>query len=844
MLFGGAVLSHNLPFGTPNKHSTLDTTSIKLTSFFCNTSGVVAVYKMSENLLTSKSDWSGDAQALQTKEPTSVSQLPASTSLSQPASQAGAPVPPQGRRVTIGGANRRSSLGFDQINDALFGRRPSGFGEFDSLFGRRGSLDSTAAAFDAHIMDLTRRRLSMAGGSSDPLASLDPLAAMGGVNLNLGSVASINSLGQLPSFPGPNPANNNNNASAPAPDANALNARQQQLQEQQRELERKQKELELQRQQLLAAMGERRLAIQNMHQKMQMPQNNTQKVQVQHAQRNALNNAQGLLMGLQNQGFAAAAAAATTPAPDMNSQQQWFVCRVCNSKAFNNREEANAHESMCMMNNAGAAAARRNSLAGMMRRSSLDLLGSLAGGPLANPTPDIFATAQSFQPQLSMPSANQTSKQNPSGGIVSEHMSNGPFAMMEKPMPLAMETDKDWLTPLHCFVRKHCVEVFTAVQDDVATPSKGKRKPIQVGQIGIRCPHCHRDPTSQLRERGSVYYPTSIASIYNATMNLLQRHLHNCSAVPAEVMERYEMLKGDDARSGTSKKYWVQSAVSLGLVDTANGIRFSGVPQPNALPKTLTFEGGNIFKTDDEAGKEETGEGSAEAGSSEAKPDGEQKADSVSADQALPETPIVTPEDESYGTAFSYYLLQQMRPCVFAEADRLGKRKGLPPGFPGLACRHCFGGYGSGRFFPSSIKTLSDTSKTLNVLHNHMMRCRKVPPEIRETLTALRKTHDEERAKMKFGSQKAFFARIWDRLHIKDPSVSSKRKFQPARLQQQMPSQTQAVPGLLPSNFLGQPGFNMNQVNMLEALNNMQTMQQFNAAASGDLTDSNKRLKL
>ncbi|CAJ1943102.1 unnamed protein product [Cylindrotheca closterium] len=805
---------------------------------------------MSENLLNSKGDWAGDAQALQGKE-SAASLVPSPATQSQQAGQAGAPVPPQGRRVTIGGANRRSSLGFDQINDALFGRRPSGFGELDNLFGRRGSMDSTAAAFDAHIMDLTRRRLSMAGGTNDPLASFDPLGGMGGVNLNLGNVASINSFGQLPSMSGGNPPNSNNGAASAAAlgqDATSLNNRQQQLQEQQHDLERKQKELELQRQQLLAAMGERRLAIQSMHHNMNGPQNNTQ--QAQQAQRNALNfnNAQGLLMGLQNQGFAAAAAA-TNSAPDVNGggqQQQWFVCRVCNGKAFNNREEANAHENMCMMNNAGAAAARRNSLAGMMRRGSLDLLGSLAGGPLANQTPDIFAAVQGFQPQLSMSVANQTSKQNNDDAFVSEHMSNGPFAAMNKPIPLAMETDKEWLTPLHCFVRKHCVEVFTAVEEDVATPSKGKRKPIQVGQVGIRCPHCHRDPLSQSKERGSIYYPTSIASIYNATMNLLQRHLHNCNAVPPEIMERYEMLKGDDARSGTSKKYWVQSAVSLGLVDTGTGIRYSGVPQPNALPQIPALEAGNMFKPNEEPVKhDEAAESSSEAETAtDSKPAAEQKRDNTIMEPASPESPIVVPEDEPCGTAFSYYLLQQMRPCVFAEADRLGKRKGLPPGFPGLACKHCFGGYGSGRFFPSSIKTLSDTSKTLNVLHNHMMRCRKVPPEIRDSLTSLRKTHDEERAKMKFGSQKAFFARIWDRLHFKDPSVSSKRKFQPARVQPQIPAQApQAVSGFLPSNFLGQPGFNMNQVNMLEALNNMQTMQQFNAAAAGDITDSNKRHK-
>ena len=131
--------------------------------------------------------------------------------------------------------------------------------------------------------------------------------------------------------------------------------------------------------------------------------------------------------------------------------------------------------------------------------------------------------------------------------------------------------------------------------------------------------------------------------------------------------------------------------------------------------------------------------------------------------------PLVILADKTTATAFSYLLLGQMQPCVFTEADRLGKRKGLPTNSAGLACRHCFSGYGSGRFFPSSIKTLSDTSKTLNVLHNHMARCRKVPKEVLEELEVARATHDDERAKMKFGSQKAFFAKIWSRLHDNRP---------------------------------------------------------------------------
>ena len=91
---------------------------------------------------------------------------------------------------------------------------------------------------------------------------------------------------------------------------------------------------------------------------------------------------------------------------------------------------------------------------------------------------------------------------------------------------------------------------------------------------------------------------------------------------------------------------------------------------------------------------------------------------------------------------------------MFTEADRLGKRKGLTNGFAGLACRHCYGGFGAGRFFPSSLKTLSDTSKTLNVVHAHLERCRHVPKSVLDDLAKAKNTHEIERSNMKFGSQK------------------------------------------------------------------------------------------
>jgi hypothetical protein len=680
--------------------------------------------------------------------------------------------------------------------------------------GRRGSMDSTTAVLDAAIMDLTRRRLSMAMGGlpSDGYGGMsDPISSFGGMNsmimLPMGAMS-----GTTPS-------------SAASTAVSSINARQQQLQEQQRELERRQKELELQRQQLLAAMEERRRVMQHMQTKMEDSSSGLMGGgggggTSSFAPRNSLLGSLGGGLGgsfgsFGGVGSAAAMAAAMGQSNSGRSTRggasggsgggnDWYVCKICNSKAFANREEAFAHESICMQASFGASFRQNNGMQDV-RRGSLDVLGALAG---AAPT-----MVNSFQPQRRLSATGESNSSDPM-----RLMSAGPFSMMEKPLPLSMPPDKDWLTPLHCFVRRHCVEVFTATEDDVATPSKGKRKPINVGQIGIRCPHCHSQDLARSRERGSVYYPTSIASIYNATMNLLQRHLHHCHAVPKEIMARYETLKADDARSGTSKKYWVESAHSLGLVDTPNGIRFSALPPPplpSLTPQQKVSEGfgsadGNdddFFNTssnalsnlsqrgerddsrvgvgeelDDSTGSQKTpAEGSLTAHATSSK--GISEDDIPVAEQSLTDSaPLVTTDDEPYATAFSYHLLSQMQPCVFTEADRLGKRKGLPPGFPGLACRHCFGGYGSGRFFPSSIKTLSDTSKTLNVLHNHMQRCRKCPPEIRETLDKLRKFHDEERAKMKFGSQKAFFARIWDRLHSNDTSVNSKRKFeQPIR---------------------------------------------------------------
>mmetsp|Transcript_3852 Transcript_3852/g.8196 ORF Transcript_3852/g.8196 Transcript_3852/m.8196 type:complete len:611 (-) Transcript_3852:141-1973(-) len=326
--------------------------------------------------------------------------------------------------------------------------------------------------------------------------------------------------------------------------------------------------------------------------------------------------------------------------------------------------------------------------------------------------------------------------------------------------PLAMPEDDDWLTPLHCFVRRYCVEVFVATPDDVAAPCMGKRNPVSVSQVGIRCPFCspervgtNETDIARARENG-VVYPSLISRIYNATINLLQRHLRTCAFVPPEILARYEELKSSNARSGASKKYWAESALRLGLVDTPDGIRFVKPSDKDHTPTMVTQKG----------------------------------------DSSAP--PLVLPSDKRYTTAFTFHLMAQMQPCVFTEADRLGRRRGLDVGFAGLACRHCFGAYGTGRFFPSSVKTMSDASKTLDVIYKHVMKCKTCPADIKVGLRNLREFHDSERSKMPFGNQRAFFTKIWGRLHEHDGDEFASPAAAAPSMQALHQQQMQQWPGL------------------------------------------------
>lgn len=144
----------------------------------------------------------------------------------------------------------------------------------------------------------------------------------------------------------------------------------------------------------------------------------------------------------------------------------------------------------------------------------------------------------------------------------------------------------------------------------------------------------------------------------------------------------------------------------------------------------------------------------------------------VSAGERGPGMKVVEPSDASLATSFSFAVLSEVESCCFRSNDSTGKRK-LPIGFSGLACKYCQGNSKQlgGRLFPSTIKTMSDTNKTLLPMHTHLMRCPFVPKDTKLKLESLKSSHYHEKKNERiYGSQKRFFSNIWRRIHGTDPA--------------------------------------------------------------------------
>lgn len=139
----------------------------------------------------------------------------------------------------------------------------------------------------------------------------------------------------------------------------------------------------------------------------------------------------------------------------------------------------------------------------------------------------------------------------------------------------------------------------------------------------------------------------------------------------------------------------------------------------------------------------------------------------------LESNPMVSIKDRHLVSNTTLVAMAQMKVCVVTEEDQIGRCKDHTLGFKGLCCKHCGGKAGKpgyGRYFPSSLRSLAQADSCHQIIRHITAKCTSCPPEIRSFIEELNRLGDNTKiggntGRIKYGSRKIFFRRVWARLH-------------------------------------------------------------------------------
>lgn len=100
-------------------------------------------------------------------------------------------------------------------------------------------------------------------------------------------------------------------------------------------------------------------------------------------------------------------------------------------------------------------------------------------------------------------------------------------------------------------------------------------------------------------------------------------------------------------------------------------------------------------------------------------------------------------------------------PLRASEEDAERKKGRIVAGSPGLVCKHCKGARWEGRYFFSSVESLTSS---YTVMEKHYLKCSAVPKSVKEELATARANHAIQRKDIPVGSQQAYYRSLWNRL--------------------------------------------------------------------------------
>lgn len=290
--------------------------------------------------------------------------------------------------------------------------------------------------------------------------------------------------------------------------------------------------------------------------------------------------------------------------------------------------------------------------------------------------------------------------------------------------PLGIEEDPNWLSEFHCFVRSDVVEVFRASRDDV----KARNNSIAYKQVGLRCRFCaHVIPSA--RSGRSSAFPSSLRQIYQSFTMMLRDHFANCDSMPTYIQDKFLVLKDKPAQGATdSKRYWIYSAMKIGMVDTAEGLLITDETRMNGI-KSPPF--GSVTS--------QTWE-----------------------DDSFRDVALVVPGDRPLVVEFLFLLMSQVQPIRLTESECIGNRRSLRVGLPGFGCRYCCEQKRLGlcRMFPARRRTLPSK---VNDLYDHLRRCSLCPKPVKDMIENA-KHQMSTGFHADLGGDREFFDRVWSRL--------------------------------------------------------------------------------
>jgi len=265
--------------------------------------------------------------------------------------------------------------------------------------------------------------------------------------------------------------------------------------------------------------------------------------------------------------------------------------------------------------------------------------------------------------------------------------------------------DQNWLSKAQCFIRSEIIEVFRV-----------KRRDTTSHQVGIRCRFCAHANTKATRASA---LSGRLDKLYQSTTMMVREHIPHCSHVPPDTISRLQQLQDISASSTReSRKYLIYAAGALGLMNGTKCIEITA--QSRAHGATLPPFAPAAWK-----------------------------------DHVREHIWLVQPQDRNC-SVFLQVLLTQVQLIRLDPAEKIGSRRKVADGLPGLGCRSCCRArrWGLARTFVPQRRLLPQRCE--DVLE-HLLRCNVVAEAVKDRLRSL--AHD-----LQGNEYRLFFDRVWERM--------------------------------------------------------------------------------